>query len=70
MKTAKPQRSLGAAMLGALVVLLVAVPTMMSLAREGGAACFSDSACPLSAINPCVRQPKFAMVGRCAIPIP
>jgi hypothetical protein len=56
----------GSIFLGALFVPLVVVPAMMSLARGDGTVCFSDSACPLSAINPCVRHPSFAVVGRYA----
>jgi len=58
-----------AAILAALLVLLVVVPAAISLANGDGAICFADSACPLSAINPCVRKPAFAVVGRCAIAI-
>ena len=56
-------------MLGALLVLLVAVPAVASLANGDGKVCFATSACPLSAINPCVRRPSFAVVGRCALAI-
>jgi hypothetical protein len=65
----KPRRALVVAILGAILVLFVVVPAVMSLARGGGAACFADSASPLSAINPCVRHPSFAVVGRCAFGI-
>jgi hypothetical protein len=57
------------AIVGALFVLLIVVPAVTSLASGDGALCFADSACPLSAVNPCVRKPSFAIVGRCAIPI-
>jgi hypothetical protein len=57
------------AILGPLFVLLVVVPAMMSLERGDGAVCIADSSCPLSAINPCVRHPSFAVVGRCAFVI-
>jgi hypothetical protein len=66
----KPRRAVIATVLGALFVLLVAVPVVISLASGDGAVCFADSACPLSAINPCVRKPAFAVVGRCAVFIP
>jgi hypothetical protein len=55
--------------LGGLFVLLVVVPAGVSLANGNGAVCFSDSTCPLSALNPCVRTPPFAVVGRCAVDI-
>ena len=67
MTSAKPTGALVVAMLGGFV--LVVVPAVMSLARGDGAICFTDSACPLSAINPCVRHPSFAVVGRCAVVI-
>lgn len=57
-----------AAIVGALLGLLVVVPAILSLTANGeGAVCFTDSACPLSAINACVRRPSFAVVGRCAL---
>jgi hypothetical protein len=65
----KRREALVVAILGPLFVLLVVVPAMMSLARGNGAVCFVDSSCPLSAINPCVRHPSFAVVGRCAFAI-
>jgi len=66
MTNAKPPGAPLAAVLGAvLLLLLVVVPAMMSLAHGDGAVCFTASACPLSAINPCVRSPSFALVGRC-----
>jgi len=55
-------------MVGALLALVV-VPTIMSVAHGDGDICFAASACPLSALNPCVRHPSFAMVGRCAVVI-
>jgi hypothetical protein len=58
-----------AAILGVLLVLLVVVPAVISLASGDGAICVADSACPLSALNPCVRRPSFAVVGRCAVAI-
>jgi hypothetical protein len=64
----KRRGALVAAMIGALLALVV-VPAVMSLARGDGAVCFADSACPLSAINSCVRHPSFAVVGRCAFAI-
>ena len=57
-----------AAIGGALIGLLVVVPAILSLTANGeGAVCLTDFACPLSVINPCVRRPAFAVVGRCAI---
>jgi hypothetical protein len=58
-----------AAILGAALVLLIVVPTLVSLSQGDGAICFADSECPLSAINPCLRKPTFAVVGRCAVAI-
>ena len=63
----KPRGTLIAAVVGALLGLLVVVPAILSLGSGDGAVCFTDSACPLSAINPCVRHPSFAVVGRCAL---
>jgi hypothetical protein len=68
--SAKPRRSLVAAILAALFVLFVAVPALISLTSGDGTLCFADSACPLSALNPCVHKPAFAVVGRCAVSIP
>ena len=62
----KPRGAMIAAVVGALIGLLVVVPAMLSLGSGEGAVCFSDSACPLSPLNPCVRRPAFAVVGRCA----
>jgi hypothetical protein len=69
MTNPKPRGVLVAAILGALVALLVIVPALLSLASGDGAVCFADSACPLSAVNPCMRKPSFAVVGRCAVAI-
>ncbi len=69
MTNAKPRGAFVAAMFGALFVLLVVVPAIISLASGDGAMCFTDSACPLSAVNPCMRKPSFAVVGRCAVDI-
>jgi hypothetical protein len=69
MTTTKPRRVI-ATVLAALFVALVAVPAVISLASGSGAVCLSDSACPLSLLNPCVRKPAFAVVGRCAVSIP
>jgi hypothetical protein len=52
-----------------IFVVLVIVPALVSLASGDGAICFSDSACPLSAVNPCMRKPSFAVVGRCEVAI-
>ncbi len=54
---------------GALFVLLVVAPLGVSLASGDGAVCFTDAACPLSSLNPCVRKPPFAVVGRCEVAI-
>ena len=51
-----------------LIVLLVGIPAAMSLSRGDGTVCVTSSACGLSAINPCMRHPSFAVVGRCAFP--
>ena len=67
MTNVKPRRALVAAILAVLVGLLVVVPAITSLASGDGAICFSASGCPLSPINPCVRHPSFAVVGRCAL---
>jgi hypothetical protein len=65
----KPHERSAAVIGSALFVLLVVVPAVTSLASGDGAICFVDSACPLSAVNACVRRPSFALVGRCAIDI-
>ncbi len=57
------------AVVGVLLVVILGIPAAVSLANGDGAVCFADSACPLAAINPCVRRPSFALVGRCALPI-
>jgi hypothetical protein len=64
-RTAKRQGALVVGILAALFVLLIAVPAAISLATGDGAICVVDSACPLSQINPCARNPPFAVVGRC-----
>jgi hypothetical protein len=69
MVNAKARRTLVGTMVGALILLLVVGPSVISLASGEGAICFSDSACPLSALNPCVRTPSFALVGRCEVAI-
>jgi hypothetical protein len=66
-RIAKLQGALVAGLLAALFVLLIAVPAVMSLATGDGTICFVDSACPLSEVNPCARNPPFAVVGRCAV---
>ena len=63
----KPRGVMMAAIVGALLGLLVVVPAVLSLTSGDGAVCFTDAACPLSVINPCVRRPAFAVVGRCAL---
>ena len=67
--TLKKPSTVVAAILGALVVLLIIIPAAVSLSNSDGAICFADSACPLSAVNPCVRKPTFAVVGRCTVAI-
>ena len=69
MTNPKPRSALVATILGALLVLFVVVPALVSLASGDGAVCFADSACPLSALNPCLRRPPFAVIGRCAVAI-
>jgi hypothetical protein len=64
----RPSGEIVAAMVGALLALVV-VPAIMSVAHGDGAICFASVACPLSAINPCVRHPSFALIGRCAVVI-
>ena len=68
MTNLRPRGALAAVIVGALIALCV-VPAAVSLASGDGAACFADSACPLSAVNPCMRKPSFAVVGRCAVAI-
>jgi hypothetical protein len=58
-----------AAILAGVVLVLIVIPAVVSLSNGNGAICFADSACPLSAVNPCVRKPTFAVVGRCAVAI-
>ena len=67
MTNPRPRGGRLVAIVGALFVLLIVVPAVTSLASGDGAICFAASACPLSAINPCVRKPSFAIVGRCAV---
>jgi hypothetical protein len=62
-------RRAAALALGAVILLLLVTPAAVSLSNGDGAICFADAACPLSAVNPCVRKPTFAVVGRCAIAI-
>jgi hypothetical protein len=69
MSNAKPREVPAVAILGAVIVLLVVVPAVISLASGDGAICFAASACPLSAVNPCLRKPPFVLVGRCAVAI-
>jgi hypothetical protein len=57
------------AIVALVFVVVFIVPALVSLASGDGAICFSDSACPLSAVNPCTRKPSFAVVGRCAVAI-
>ncbi len=70
MTNAKPRRAIVTTILAAVFVLFVAIPAVISLTSGDGAICFTDSACPLSLLNPCVRKPAFAVVGRCAVSIP
>ena len=69
MTNPNPRGVLVAAILDAFVVVLVVIPAVVSLASGDGAVCFADSACPLSAVNPCTRKPSFGVVGRCAVAI-
>ncbi len=68
MSNPKPS-TLVAAILGMVILVLLIIPAVVSLSNGNGAICFADSACPLSAVNPCVRKPTFAVVGRCAAAI-
>ncbi len=68
MTNPRPRVALAAMIVAALIALCV-VPAAISLATRDGAVCFTDSACPLSAVNPCMRRPSFALVGRCAVAI-
>ena len=54
---------------GGAFVLLLAVPAALSLARGDGAVCITSASCALSALNPCQRHPRFALLGRCAIAV-
>lgn len=69
MMNAKFRGATVATVLVALLVLLVVLPAAISLANGDGAVCFTTSGCPLSAVDPCVRKPPFAVVGRCAVAI-
>ena len=69
MASVKSRAARAAAILAALFVLLVVIPAAISLASGKGAVCFDTSACPLSALNPCLRKPSFAVVGRCEVAI-
>jgi len=62
-------RKVSAAILAALVTMLVVVPAGVSLASGDGPVCVASNTCPLSALNPCMRRPSFAIVGRCAVAI-
>jgi hypothetical protein len=62
-------RPKAASILAALFMLFVVVPAAVSLGSGDGAICFTDAACPLQAVNPCMRRPSFAVVGRCAVAI-
>jgi hypothetical protein len=64
----KPRKAI-AAILTALVAMLVVVPACVSLTSGDGQVCFESNTCPLSAVNPCMRKPSFAIVGRCAVAI-
>jgi hypothetical protein len=64
----KPRMAL-AAILTALVAMLVVIPACVSLATGDGQVCVASNTCPLSAVNPCMRRPSFAIVGRCAVAI-
>jgi hypothetical protein len=62
----RPRGAVAAAVVVALLVVFVFLPALVSLGDQDGAVCLTASACPLSALNPCVRKPSFAVVGRCA----
>jgi hypothetical protein len=64
----KPRSAL-TAILVVLVATLVIVPAFVSLASGDGQVCVAHDTCPLSAVNPCMRRPSFAIVGRCAVAI-
>jgi hypothetical protein len=63
-----PRRAF-AAIVTALAAMLVVVPACVSLASGDGQVCIASNTCPLSAVNPCMRRPSFAIVGRCAVAI-
>jgi hypothetical protein len=69
MTNPKPASTAAAFALVAVVLVLLVIPAAVSLSNGDGAICFADSTCPLSAVNPCVRKPTFAVVGRCAVAI-
>ena len=69
MMNQKPRGAVAFAIFAAAFVVLVLVPALVSLGRGEGALCLTASACPVSALNPCVRKPSFAVVGRCALVI-
>ena len=69
MTDARAQTPVLAATAIALLALFLGIPAAISLANGDGALCLTDSGCPLAPINPCVRKPSFAVVGRCALPI-
>jgi hypothetical protein len=69
MTNRRPASTVVVLALGAVVLVLLVIPAAISLSNGGGAVCFADSTCPLSAVNPCVRKPTFAVVGRCAAAI-
>jgi hypothetical protein len=64
----KPRKAL-AVILTAIVAMLVVVPACVSLTSGDGQVCLASNTCPLSAVNPCMRKPSFAIVGRCAVAI-
>ena len=55
--------------LGAAFGLFIVVPAVVSLASGKGPVCLQSSSCPLAAVNPCVRTPSLAIVGRCSVDI-
>ncbi len=69
MTNPKTRTASAIAVAGAVLALFVVVPSVISLANGDGAICFETSTCPLSSLNPCVRKPSFALVGRCAVAI-
>ena len=64
----KPGTKLAVALV-VLVAVVIGVPACVSVASGDGQLCLASGDCPLSAVNPCVRKPFFAIVGRCGVAI-